>query len=169
MSTPDPDEPGTAVVEDALQVLRTDLPELPVTPADPSPEQDVEEVPIPDELTFTTETKEPDAASASDVLELKLDEDVLYARKPSKGAWSLIIGAVSRSANEADKTQALLEFVYASFDQASLVLLKNRMFDPADSFDVDDLARMVDALIRKWAGPSSRKERRKAMRAVPAR
>lgn len=169
MSTPDPDEPSTAVVDDALQVLRTDLPEPSVAPADAPPEQDVEEVPIPDELTFTTEAKTPDSVSSSDVLELRLDEDVLYARKPSKGAWSLIIGAVSRSANEADKTQALLEFVYASFDQASLVLIKNRMFDPNDSFDVDDLARMVDALVRKWAPSSSRAERRKAMRAVPAR
>ncbi len=170
---PHDDEPAEELVVDALAVLRTDLPDEDAEPLDgdvlerdDTPETVAD---IPSELKFTTKRKDADADRDSDVLEIDLDGDVLYARKPSKGAWSMVLGAVSRSANQADKTQAILEFVFASFDQPGQILIKNRMFDAHDDFDIDDLSEIVSRLIAKWAPAQSRADRRQALRVAGRR
>lgn len=165
MAKRDREEPAEDVVSDALRVLNSDLPEEPAAVLDGDLVDDVAgERDIPEDLTFTTKRKTAEDDTDSDVLDIKLDEAVLYARKPSKGAWSLVLGAVSRSANQADKTQAMLEFVFCSFDQPSQILLKSRMLDPEDEFDIDDLSRIVSRLIEKWAPAQSRADRRAALR-----
>lgn len=166
MAKRDREEPAEDVVSDALRVLKSDLPEetAEVFDGDLVDDVDAGERDIPDDLTFTTKRKTDEDDAEGDVLEIKLDDAVLYARKPSKGAWSLVLGAVSRSANQADKTQAMLEFVFCSFDQPGQILLKSRMLDPEDEFDIDDLSRIVTRLIEKWAPAQSRADRRAALR-----
>lgn len=166
----DTDEPAEDLVADALAVLGTDLPDVAEDPAEDAldgdlldtEDYDATEREIPADLTFTTKKKTPDAG-AGEILEMKLDDQVIYARKPSKGAWSLVLGAVSRSANQADKTQALLEFTFAALDQPSQILVKSRMFDAHDDFDIDDLSAIVSKMIEKWAPAQSRAERRHAL------
>lgn len=159
-------EPADEVVAGALDVLgNKELPDEIDDDVVDGQLLDAEDdgAPVPDDLTFTTREKDDTAPDAGDVLEIKLDGVSLWARKPSKGAWSLILGSVSRAANQADKTQAILEFVFASFDQSGQILLKNRMFDPEDKFDIDDLSDIVSKLIGKWAPQQSRRERRAAL------
>lgn len=166
----------------ALESLRADLPEDknagPVDDYDDDPglegelldddqadDADDAGEEIPDELVFTTSDKPDDDADDRDrFLKMRLDDDVLYAQRPSKGAWTLLLGSVSRSADQSDRTQAMLDVVFSVFDEQSQYIIKQRLLNPGDRFDADDLAKIMETLIRKWAPNPSAAERMRAMR-----
>ena len=85
----------------------------------------------------------------------------ITAHKPSSGAWTLILSGMSSGATPANRTEAILEFIVRTVDVPSWMLLKSRMMDDEDPFDVENLAEIVGTLIRKWA-PSNREQRRAA-------
>ncbi|RDI32462.1 hypothetical protein DEU38_103195 [Rhodococcus sp. AG1013] len=126
---------------------------------------DSEDRPIPEELQFSTEDlpERPDRTELeSDVL--TVDGFELIAFKPETAAWSLLIGAMSKSASSADKSYAIWDIVRNSFDDASLMYIQARLMDPADKFDQAFLEKIILALIERWAPPSNRAERRKSAR-----
>ena len=132
--------------------------------------RDENESQIPDDLVFHTtektdeEREKADAAADASVLELVVDDQVLIAHKPSKGAWTVIMAALSNAATSADRTNAILQFVYASLDPASHMYVQTRLLAKDDDFDVDVLANIVNALIKKWAPAQSRAQRRASAR-----
>lgn len=166
----------------ALAKLAADLPESKDEPADDDvdpyddgepgldgefvdEDQDDDGDDIPDELVFTTSDKEDDDEDDRDrFLKMRLDEDILFAQRPSKGAWTLLLGSVSRSADQSDRTQAILDVVFSVFDEQSQYIIKSRLLNPSDKFDADDLATIMETLIRKWAPNPSAAERMMAMR-----
>lgn len=127
---------------------------------------DEDEQAIPDELVFVTPERTQDDRDKSDreadesYLEFTIDGQMLVAHKPSKGAWTVIMAALSNSATAADRTNAILQFVYASLDSASQMYVQTRILAPEDEFDVDVLAQVVNTLITKWAPKQSRAQRR---------
>lgn len=154
------------VVTSALEVLGgDDLPEVHDAETD-TPLVDGDGDRIPDNLIFTTadDDDDDDELDDDDVREVKLDGISLWATKPSKGAWSMVLGAVSQAATQADKTQAVLSFVYASFDPPSQILIKERMMNPRDKFDIGLLSKIVSQLIEYWAPQQSRAQRRASLR-----
>lgn len=170
MSTPSHDEPTPEAINAAMEILRKDLPATREEPAD-EVDAETEEVPIPEELTFSTAGRTPDPDADGDVLELVLDGTTLYAKKPKGGAWTMLIGAMSNSATDADRTQAMLQFVNSAFDRPSQLLLTNRLLDSEDPLEIDVITTIIEALLKKWSPEQSRAERRKALgrRRVPAR
>lgn len=125
---------------------------------------DAQDRPIPEELQFSTEDlpELPDRTEVeSDVL--MVDGVELVAFKPAPAAWSLLIGAMSKSATSADKSYAVMDLVRNSFDEASYMYIQTRLMDPADKFDQALLEKIILTLIERWA-PSNRADRRKAAR-----
>ncbi|MDH6279540.1 hypothetical protein [Prescottella agglutinans] len=126
---------------------------------------DAEDRPIPEELQFSTEDlpERPDKSEIeSDIL--TVDGFELVAFKPEPAAWSLLIGAMSKSASSADKSYAIWDIVRNSFDDASLMYIQARLMDPVDKFDQAFLEKIILTLIERWAPPSNRADRRKAAR-----
>lgn len=151
--------PTEAEIDAAISVIET-----PDDVLDESTVVDAEDRPIPDELQFSTEDlpELPDRTEAeSDVL--MVDGVELVAFKPAPAAWSLLIGAMSKSATSADKSYAVMDLVRNSFDEASYMYIQTRLMDPADKFDQALLEKIILTLIERWA-PSNRADRRKAAR-----
>lgn len=123
---------------------------------------------IPDELVFKTKpkskTSDATGGDEKDFLEIKLDGEILLAMRPSSGAFTLLLSAVSHASTQADRTQALMNFVYSSFDAPALMLINQRLMSPADDFDIDIIGDIVGKLIKKWAPAYTRQERRAAAR-----
>lgn len=117
---------------------------------------------IPEELKFTTGVKEKKEPSADDVMEFEIDGHPCYARKPSDGAWTLILAAFSNASTTADRTNAIMQFMYATLDEASHMYVQNRLLENSDDFDVDVLAKVAAALLKKWAPKPNRADRRAA-------
>jgi hypothetical protein len=131
---------------------------------------DDDELPIPEELIFNTpepteeelaakEKEDPDA-----VVEFQVDGTILVAYRPDSGAWTLILAALSKAANISDRTNAIMNFVYASLDEASQQYVTSRLMDRDDRFDIEVLAKVMNGLIKKWAPAQSRAQRRSAAR-----
>jgi hypothetical protein len=125
--------------------------------------------PIPTSLQFFTPkpTEEELAARArerpeADVVSFTIDGQELVATRPSDGAWTLILSAYSNAADLADRTQAIMQFVYASLDEMSRFYVSKRLMDNNDEFGVNVLADVVTALIEQWAPKQNRAARRAA-------
>lgn len=151
------DDVADDVVDGVLEVLSAALPEEPATDADDSP--------IDPDLIFTTKPKPAaDDDKVDDILEFEVDGVVMMARKPAKGAWTLIMSGLSKSASDADRTHGVLQFINSSLDGPSAMILQSRMLDRDDDFDLDQLADIVSKLVVKWSPRQSRMQRRAAMR-----
>jgi hypothetical protein len=162
---------GDEFVDAALSKLTGPLPadEQPVDAELIDAEDDRDLAAIPDDLVFRTkpksDAKDTDDDDEKNFLEIDLDGEILLAMRPSKGAWTILLAAMSRAANQDDRTHAIMNMVYSSFDAPSQMLISNRLMAPGDDFDIDVIADIVGTLIRKWAPAYSRKERRAAARA----
>jgi hypothetical protein len=97
-------------------------------------------------------------------VEFQVDGTILVAYRPDSGAWTLILAALSKAANISDRTNAIMNFVYASLDEASQQYVTSRLMDRDDRFDIEVLAKVMNGLIKKWAPAQSRAQRRSAAR-----
>ena len=162
---------GDEIVEAALAKLKRPLtdtePEAPLDGELLDAEDDRDIGDIPADLVFRTKPKDADdeADDDRDFLEIDLDGEILLAMRPSKGAWTILLAAVSRAATQDDRTHAIMNFVYSSFDAPANMLISKRLMSPTDNFDIDVIGDIVGKLITKWAPEYSRKERRAAARA----
>lgn len=156
----------SAQLEKVTAVLTGDL----VEESDETDLRDEMESAIPDDLVFTTperteeERQKADDETDDSVIELTIDGQMIVAFKPSKGAWTVIMAALSNAATVSDRTNAILQFVYASLDPASQMYVQSRLLATGDDFDIDVLANIVNALIKKWAPKQSRAQRRASAR-----
>lgn len=140
-----------------------DVIETPDEVLDEPPVVDSEDRPIPAELQFST----ADLPERSDKVEsdiLSVDGFELVAFKPEPAAWSLLIGAMSKSASSADKAYAIWDIVRNSFDDSSLMYIQERLMDPADKFDQAFLENIILSLIDRWTPTANRAERRSRAR-----
>lgn len=163
-TTVKPSQADGAPTQDDIDAA-IDVIETPDDVLDQPPVVDSEDRAIPDDLQFSTDDlpERPDRTEVEgDVL--TVDGFELVAFKPEPAAWSLLIGAMSKSATSADKSYAVMDLVRNAFDEASYMYIQARLMDPADKFDQAFLEKIILALIERWAPPSNRADRRKAAR-----
>lgn len=153
-------EPTEAEVAAALDVLDKTDAEL-----DEPTLVDDEENPIPESLQFSTAGKEPKEPTDDEMKVISIDGHELFAFKPERAAWGLLLGALSNSANSADRSYAVMELVNSSFDEPSLLYIHSRLRARGDAFDQELLEKIVLALIEEWAPKMNRAARREQARA----
>ena len=147
--------PTVAEVEAAVDILETPDSELEKLAA-----VDDDENPIPEELQFTTKGRTAPARDKSDSEVLSVDGTELIAFRPEPAAWNLLIGAMSKSSNAADKSHAVWRLITHVFDDASLMYIEDRLLAPGDDFDQAILEKIVLALIDRWTPQLNRAQRR---------
>ena len=123
--------------EKALEVLalKPDDPDS-TEPLNPNAVLDVDGVEVPEDLQFSTSEKDTPERKPEDTLQFSVDGVPITAHKPSSGAWTLILSGMSSGATPANRTEAILEFIVRTVDVPSWMLLKSRMMDHEDPFDV---------------------------------
>ncbi|WP_415395219.1 hypothetical protein ACMTN4_07565 [Rhodococcus globerulus] len=146
------DEVESAV--DVLEATDAELDELALV--------DDEDNPIPEELQFTTKGRTTPVRDKSDAEVLSVDDVELIAFRPEPAAWNLLIGAMSKSSNAADKAHAVWRLITHVFDDGSLMYIEDRLMAAGDDFDQAILEKIVLALIDRWTPQLNRAQRRKA-------
>lgn len=110
---------------------------------------------IPDELTFTTATKEqpPEKADDDRRIPFKVDGEVYYARRPRKLAevMTMVSRAAARRASLPDQMWAVLDFLDKVIEPESARLLMDRYDDDDDPFGVEDLLQIMERLVTRLA------------------
>lgn len=97
----------------------------------------------------------------------QLDDELLYAIKPKTASLVKLMKSVNTE-NEDDprNVDALDEFIDLCMEPASAKIIRDRMDDPDDGFDLDTLVEIMEALQAAWTdrptGPSSGSSGRRA-------
>lgn len=141
--------------------------------ADQPPEYlDDDDGPIPAELNFETAQKDrsADPDDPDDVIEFMIDGQLCVAVRPDPGAWILLIRSLGSSKTFVDRVEAIMSIVDDTFDDATKFYVHSRLRARGDSFDVEILAKVVNALVDKWTPKEgNRAQRRQTARSNASR
>lgn len=89
----------------------------------------------------------------------KVDGELYYAKRPKGGQLMALARGMQDADNmtEIEQVQILDSFLDLCLDADTAAALRDRMEDPEDNFDVDDLIPLIDALQAVWGkGPAAR-------------
>ncbi|GGG03929.1 hypothetical protein GCM10007304_17590 [Rhodococcoides trifolii] len=113
----------------------------------PSPVEDVDASSIPDDLQFTSSVPDAEALAARTV-SFKIDNQVLKAVQPTKGALTLLRSSLSSNATESDRIWSVINFFNVVLTPESKEWLNRYINSPR--FDDDVLGDVMTGLATHW-------------------
>ncbi|MBA9005916.1 hypothetical protein [Thermomonospora cellulosilytica] len=140
--------PGTAA-PDALED------DALTAPADDLQDDDLELPPVPEELVFTTSAKDRPAADEGDrELPFEIDGERYVAHRPADSSFALVMSAGARTMSAPNRMAAITRFLDSTLSPESRDRLLDRLEDPDDPFELEDLTRVLVALVKRWSAAS---------------
>jgi hypothetical protein len=107
------------------------------TQADPTPEEQAEGIP------FTIVEQRPG----------ERDRKVqCRAHKPTPAQFAIFIAETGRHTSDMTKMAAFINFFMGVLDEHSVSYIKDRLLDPTDPFDVEQIEEITEMLVEEWTG-----------------
>lgn len=104
-------------------------------------------------LSFTTATREADPElDGNRTLRFLLDGEELTAVRPKDSAFMFLAIASARTASLSDKINAVATFLDVALDERSSRRVHDRMMDPEDALELEDLIPILETIISRWVG-----------------
>lgn len=101
---------------------------------------------------FNTAVKEKqDKAEGVDGIKFKVDGRVMLARQPLPSQVAYLMGITSRQRSEQDQMGGMMNFVDSILGDDDSQHLLNKLLDPEDDFDTDDMMAIVRFLLEEWS------------------
>lgn len=101
-------------------------------------------------LEFTTAVKETEVEDA-DAIEFAIDEVLCTAYRPSGGQFGMLMAMTTQYSTDNEAVAGLIQLFLNLLDEDSQSYVVKRLFDRKDSFDIEDVDRILRGLMEEWA------------------
>lgn len=131
------------------------------------PEELEPEVEVSPDLVFTSTVKDRKGSQVGEELPFKVDGQVYTAIRPPESAFIFVTTAAARSTPTHEKMKSIIEFLGEALTEESGTRLRDRLLDPADDFEFDDLLPILQKIVRHWSkdnAPRSARDRKRGRR-----
>lgn len=103
-------------------------------------------------LEFTTAVKDAEVEEGEeDVIEYDLDGVLMTAYRPTGGQFAMLMAMTTKYSSDQEATAGLITMFVNIHDEEGQSHLANRLFDRKDPFDIEDVDRILKALIEDWS------------------
>lgn len=85
-------------------------------------------------------------------LEVKVDGRKIKVYQPSDGQLAMLLATIGRGSSEVDKIAGAINFFCAVLEDADSLWIETRLLDRRDPFGIDEVQRIMEALIEEWSG-----------------
>jgi hypothetical protein len=101
---------------------------------------------------FATAAKAETQQARSEVLEFKVDDDVLHAHRPTPAQLAVMMTSLTDYANNIDRVASTIDFFLGLLDRDDAALVTRRLMDRDDNFELEQVTDIVSWLMSEWAG-----------------
>lgn len=101
-------------------------------------------------LEFTTAVKETEDADV-EVTEFDLDGVMCTAYRPQGGQFAMLTAMTTQYSSDQEAVAGVITFFVNVLDDESKNHVVSRLFDRKDPFDIDDVDRILRALVEEWS------------------
>ena len=103
-------------------------------------------------LEFTTAVKDVEVEEGEeDVIEYDLDGVLMTAYRPTGGQFAMLMAMTTKYSSDQEATAGLITMFVNIHDEEGQSHLANRLSDRKDPFDIEDVDRILKALIEDWS------------------
>lgn len=102
-------------------------------------------------LEFKTAVREVDTDEA-DAIDYDLDGALMTAYRPTGGQFAMLMAMSTQYSTNEESVAGLINMFINIHDEESQAILVKRLFDRNDGFDVEDVDRILRALLEDWSG-----------------
>jgi hypothetical protein len=102
-------------------------------------------------LEFTTAVREIEDDEVEDVIEYDLDGVLMTAHRPTGGQFAMLMAMTTKYSSDQEATAGLITMFVNIHDEEGQSHVANRLFDRKDPFDIEDVDRILKALIEDWS------------------
>lgn len=109
--------------------------------------------------SFTTAVDNtPESAfEDADPIDFELDGEPITAYPPTGGQLALVMASVGKHSQTVDRVAATIDFLDSILDEQGQTLIRERLMDRNDPFDLEQVENILDYLIKEWsARPTKR-------------
>lgn len=101
---------------------------------------------------FTTQGKKVVSPLENPVaVTFSLDGEELTAYPPSAGQLAYLVASQADSRDVSEQMAAMIDFVDGILDENGRDMFRTRLLDRDDPFDIDDVERILEALMEEWS------------------
>lgn len=102
-------------------------------------------------LEFTTAVKETSEDEEVEFIEFDLDGVLCTAYRPQGGQFAMLVAMTTQYSSDQEAVAGLITFFVNILDDESKQHVVNRLFDRKDAFGVDEVDKIMRALVEEWS------------------